>query len=165
MTAGPARRNEASRRRMDMAKLDVKFIRESLTGKWGVDVVVNGNKVTHLIMDWPDAFGLAIGVEPGKVVPLDCTVQEGVKQIAMAGWRSDVQKWYGHWYNNKGGYGELQYTYQEGNTLFGYIHDVPADGADPVEWAVAVEIPDHDHFIYRYFGVKGTRELHAKRVK
>ena len=30
-----------------------------------------------------------------------------------------------------------------------YIHDVPADGADPVEWAVACEIPDRDHFIYQ----------------
>jgi hypothetical protein len=25
--------------------------------------------------------------------------------------------------------------------------------------------PDHDHFIYRYFGVKGTKELHATRIK
>jgi hypothetical protein len=148
-----------------MAKLDVKFIRKALTGKWDIDVVVDGKKVSHLIMDWPDAFGLCIGVEPGKFVSEEVTVEKGVKQIAMAGWRCDVQKWYGHWYNDKGGYGELQYTYQEGNTLYGYIHDVPADGADPVEWSVAVEIPDHDHFIYRYFGVKGTKELQAKRIK
>ena len=148
-----------------MAKLDVKFIRESLPGRWDVDVIVNDKKVANLVMDWPDAFGLMIGVEPGKMVPLEVTVQEGVKQVAMAGWRSDVQKWYGHWYNDKGGYGELQYTYQEGNTLFGYIHDVPAEGADPVEWSISCEVVDHDHFIYRYIGMKGTRTLHATRIK
>ena len=108
-----------------MAKLDVKFIRESLPGKWNIDIIVDGKKVANLIMDWPDAFGLCIGVEPGKFVSEEVTVEKGVRQIAMAGWRSDVQKWYGHWYNDKGGYGELQYTYQEGNTLYGYIHDVP----------------------------------------
>jgi len=37
--------------------------------------------------------------------------------------------------------------------------------AGPVEWSVAVEISDHDHFIYRYFGVKGNKELYATRIK
>jgi hypothetical protein len=32
-----------------MAKLDVKFIRESLTGRWDIDVIVGGQKVSHLI--------------------------------------------------------------------------------------------------------------------
>ncbi len=52
-------------------------------------------------MDWPDAFGLCLGVEPGKFVSEEVTVEKGVRQIAMAGWRSDVQRWYGHWYNDK----------------------------------------------------------------
>ncbi len=33
-----------------MAKLDVKFIREALAGKWDIDVVVGGKKVPHLII-------------------------------------------------------------------------------------------------------------------
>lgn len=148
-----------------MAKLDVKFIREALVGKWDVEIVVNGQHVSNIVMDWPDAFGLCIGVEPGKMVPEDCTVEAGLKMIAFAGWRSDIQRWYGHWYNNRGGYGELQYTHQEGNTLCGYIHEVASDGADPVEWSIACEVADdHNSFIYRYVGVKGTKELHAKRI-
>jgi hypothetical protein len=59
-----------------MAKLDVKFIRESLTGKWDIDIIVGGNKVSNLIMDWPDAFGLCIGVEPGKFVLEEVTVEK-----------------------------------------------------------------------------------------
>ena len=150
---------------IDMAALDVKFIRESLAGKWDVAIKVNGKPAGNTIMDWPDAFGLCLGVEPGKFVPAEVSVDANVRQIAMAGWRSDVGRWFGHWYNDKGGYGELQYTYMEGDTLYGYIHEVPVEGADPIEWSVSVKVIDHDNFHYQYVGVKGTKELVAKRVK
>ena len=93
---------------IDMAALDVKFIRESLAGRWDVAIKANGKPVGNTIMDWPDAFGLCLGVEPGKFVPAEVSVDANVRQIAMAGWRSDVGRWFGHWYNDKGGYGELR---------------------------------------------------------
>jgi len=65
-----------------MAKLDVKFIRESLAGKWDIDVFVGGQKVSHLVMNWPDAFGFCLGVEPGKLVSQEVTIEKGLRQIA-----------------------------------------------------------------------------------
>jgi len=59
-----------------MAKLDVKFIREALAGRWDIDVFVGDQRASHLVMDWSDAFGLCIGVDPGKFVSEEVPVEK-----------------------------------------------------------------------------------------
>jgi hypothetical protein len=93
-------------------------------------------------------------------------VQDNVRQVAIAGWRSDIKRWCDPWYNEKGGCGELQWTSVVGDTLYGFCHDIPEEDADPIEWTASCKLVDHDNFIYKLVGVqKGTVEVVAKRVK
>jgi hypothetical protein len=75
------------------------------------------------------------------------------------------KKWCDPWFNDKGGYGELQWTSVKGDTVYGFCREVPEEDADAIEWMVSCKMVNNDNFIYTLRNAKKTVEAAGKRIK
>lgn len=155
-----------------MAELTAKIFRDYFGGSWTGRITKNGEFQREIIFNWPEAFGKfsSIGAVAGMVVPPGMGVQDDTRQIAVSGWRSDVRRWYAHWYNEFGGYGELQWISQEvieGRTfLYGSLHECKQEGDDPTDHNATCEMVDQDNFNYTIQSFrKGLVEIVARRIR
>jgi len=155
-----------------MPELTAKLFRDYFGGSWSGKITRNGEFQREIEFNWPEAFGKfsSLGTSEGLMVPLYGGVLDDTKQIAIAGWRSDTRRWYAQWYNEFGGYGELQWISQvevNGVTvLHGSLHECKQESDDPTDHVAICEMIDHDNFKYtiRSFR-KGITEIVARRIR
>jgi hypothetical protein len=150
-----------------MSALNAKLFRDYFGGTWDCSISENGKPIGNAVLSWPEAFGKCLGTPPGRVVPEFAGLQDSavVAQVAIAGWRSDIKRWCDPWYNEKGGYGEVQWTSIQGDTLYGFCHEIKEEDADPIEWVISLKMLDQDHFNYNLISFKGTMEVVGKRTR
>jgi len=155
-----------------MAELTAELFRGYFGGSWSGRISKNGEFQREIVFNWPELRGKfsSLGTEPGMIAPPGIGVQDNTRQIAMAGWRSDIRSWCAQWYNEFGGYGELQFTSQElidGVTvLHGTLHECKQEGDVPTDHIALCEMYNQDSFKYciRSFR-KGLVEIAARRIR
>ena len=155
-----------------MAELTAKLFRGYFGGSWLGRISKNGEFQREIIFNWPEALGKfsSIGIDEGMIVPPGFGIQDNTRQVAIAGWRNDTRSWCAEWYNEFGGYGELQFTSQEvidGVTvLHGSLHECKQESDDPTDHIAMCEMYDQDTFKYstRSFR-KGLVEIVARRIR
>ena len=155
-----------------MSKLTAKLFRDYFGGSWSGKVTKNGEFQREVIFNWPVAFGKfsCFGTEEGLVVPPGLCVQDNTRQIAISGWCSDTRRWCTQWYNEFGGYGELQWISQDEVNgviiLHGSLHECKQETDDPTNHIARIEIYDHDNFKYTIQSSrKGLVEIVATRIR
>ena len=155
-----------------MAQLTAKLFRDFFGGSWLGRISKNGEFQREILFNWPEAFGKfsSFGTETGMMVPPDLGVMDDTRQIAISGWRSDTKSWCAHWYNEFGGYGELQWTslhVVEGITVLrGTLHECKQESDDPTDHFAICEIIDHYNFKYSIQSLpKGLTEIVARRIR
>ena len=154
-----------------MAILTAKLFRDYFGGSWSGKITKNGEFQRDVIFNWPQSYGKfsSLGAEAGLLVPPGIGVLDDTRQIAIAGWRSDIHRWCYTWHNEFGGSGELQWTSQEekkGVTiLYGFVHECKQESDDPTEHIVMCEMFNQNKFRYtlRSFR-KGLLEIVATRI-
>lgn len=155
-----------------MAQLTPELFRDYFGGSWSGKVSKDGEFQRVIVFNWPEAFGKysSFGTEAGMIVPQGLSVQDDTRQIAISGWRSDIRRWYSHWYNEYGGFGELQWVSQhvvEGITiLHGILNECKQESDDPTLHIARCELYDQDHFRYSIqSSSKGLTEIVATRIQ
>lgn len=155
-----------------MPELNAELFRNYFGGSWHARITKNGEFQREIVFNWPELKGKfsSLGVGPGMIVPPDLGIQDNTRQVAIAGWRSDIRCWQARWYNEFGGFGELQWTSQEvinGITLiFGSLHECKQEGDDPTNHIALCEMFDHDNFRYTIQSFrKGVLEIEARRIR
>jgi len=155
-----------------MPELTAKLFRDFFSGSWLGRITKNGEFQREIEFNWPKAFQTfsSIGIEEGFVAPPGTGFLDNTKQIAIAGWRNDSRKWCAHWYNEFGGYGELQWISQDKISdvivLHGSMIESKQEGDDATIHSVVCEIPDQDHFKYTIQSYrKGTTQIEARRIR
>lgn len=155
-----------------MAALTAKLFRDYFGGSWSCKVTKNGEFQREIIFNWPYAFGKysSLGTVEGLVVPDGSGVLDNTSQIAIAGWRSDIQRWCYTWHNEFGGSGELQWTSQDEinqvSILYGFVHECKQEGDDPTEHIAMCEMYNMDNFKYTIQSFrKGLLEIDAERIR
>jgi len=154
-----------------MAALTAKLFRDYFGGSWSGRITKNGEFQREIEFTWPNAFGKysSLGIEEGLVVPPGMGFQDNTKQIAISGWRNDTRSWCAQWYNEFGGYGELQWTsleVVEGVTvLHGLLHECKQECDVPTDHVAMCEMTDQDNFKYTIQSYrKGITEIVARRI-
>jgi len=155
-----------------MAVLTAKLFRDYFSGSWIGRITKNGEFQRKIVFNWPQAFGTfaSIGAEEGMIVPPGLGFQDNTRQVAISGWRSDTRSWCAEWYNEFGGYGQLQFTSQQVidgvNVLHGSLHECKQESDDPTDHIAMCEMYDQDNFKYsiRSFR-KGLVEIVARRIR
>jgi hypothetical protein len=155
-----------------MAELTAKLFRDYFGGSWSGRISKNGEFQREIEFNWPEAFGKfsSIGAEAGMIVPPGLGVQDNTRQVVISGWRSDTRRWCTQWYNEFGGYGELQWLSQEevnGVTiLHGSLHECKQESDDPTDHIATCEMYDQDNFKYTIQSFrKGLVEIMARRIR
>ena len=155
-----------------MPELTATIFRDFLAGSWTGKVSKNGNFEREIIFNWPKAFGKfsAVGIEDGVTAPPNAGTLDDTKQVSIAGWQSDTRRWRHIWYNEFGGFGELQWTSQNVvngiNVLYGFGHECKQESDDPTEHILMCEMYDKDNFKYTIQSFKkGILEIVATRIK
>ena len=155
-----------------MAELTPNIFRDLFAGSWSGKITKNGEFQREIVFNWPKAFGKysSLGTEQGMMVPPCTGSLDNTKQITIAGWRSDIRRWGHIWYNEFGGFGEVQWTSQDvvnGVTvLYGFGHECKQETDDPTDHIVMCEMFDKDNFKYtiRSFR-KGLLEIVFSRIR
>ena len=155
-----------------MAELTAKLFRDFFEGSWSGKITKNGEFQREIVFNWPKAFGKysSLGTEEGMLVPPNRGALDDTRQVAIAGWHSDVRRWIQTWHNEFGGYGEIQWTSQElidGKTvLYGFGHECKQESDDRTDHILMCEMIDLDNFKYtiRSFR-KGLLEINFNRIK
>jgi hypothetical protein len=155
-----------------MTELTAKLFRDYFGGSWIGRITKNGEFQREIIFNWPEAFGKfsSIGVDEGMIVPPGFGIQDNTRQVAISGWRSDTRRWCAEWYNEFGGYGELQFTSQEvidGVTLLhGSLHECKQESDDPTDHIALCEMYDQNNFKYTIRSSrKGLVEIVVRRIR
>jgi hypothetical protein len=155
-----------------MAELTAKLFRDYFGGSWCGKVSKNGEFQREVVFNWPKAFGTfsCFGTGEGLVVPPGLCVQDNTRQVAISGWRSDTRRWCTHWYNEFGGYGELQWISQDEvngvTVLHGSLHECKQETDDPTDHSAICEIYDQANFKYTISSFrKGLVEIVARRIR
>ena len=155
-----------------MAELTAQLFRDYFGGSWMGRITKNGEFQREILFNWPEAFGKfsALGTEAGMMVPPGLGVQDDTRQIAISGWRSDIRRWCAHWYNEFGGYGELQWISQhvvEGITvLHGTLQECKQESDDLTLHIAYCELYDQDNFKYSLqSSSKGLTEIVFRRIR
>jgi len=155
-----------------MTQVTANIFRNFFFGSWSCKISKNGVFQRDIILHWPQAFEnfSSMGTAEGLVVPPGQGVLDDTRQIAIAGWRSDLHRWCYTWFNEFGGSGELQWTSQEETDgvriLYGFVHECKQESDDPTEHIISCKILDQDNFTYtiRSFR-KGFVEIVAERIR
>lgn len=155
-----------------MAALTADLFRNYFGGTWLGKISKNGEFQREIEFNWPSAFNKfsALGTEEKLFVPPNTGCLNNTKQVALAGWRSDVKRWSNVWHNEFGGYGEVQWTSQEvlnGTTIiYGFGHECKQETDDPTDHILMCEMIDQDNFKYTIQSFrKGVTEIEARRLK
>jgi hypothetical protein len=155
-----------------MPALTAKLFRDYFGGSWIGRITKNGDFQREVIFNLPELQGnfSSLGIEAGMIAPPGLGILDNTRQVAVAGWRSDIRCWCAQWYNEFGGYGELQWTSQEVvngiRILYGSLHECKQEGDDPTNHIVLCEMFDHDHFRYTVQSFrKGVLEIEARRIR
>jgi hypothetical protein len=155
-----------------MPELTANLFRDYFSGSWSGKITKNGDFQREIKFNWPNAFEKysSLGTEEGLIVPPGFGIQDNTRQIAIAGWRDDKRSWCAQWYNEFGGYGELQWTSMEvvnGITvLHGSLHECKQESDVPTDHVAMCEMFDHDNFKYTIQSLrKGLTEITARRVR
>jgi len=155
-----------------MAQLTAKLFRDYFGGSWKGKIFKNGEFQREITFNWNKSFGefSAIGVEVGYIVPPSNGAIDNTNQVSIAGWKSDVKRWYRTWYNEFGGYGELQWTSRakidNKTVLYGFVHECKQESDDCTEHIIQCEIIDKNHFKYTIQSFrKGIVIIEVKRVR
>jgi hypothetical protein len=154
-----------------MAELTTKLVREFFAGSWSCQVFINGELNHEIEFNCTEESG-KFSVPRVKLeywlLTNNGKKEEKSNQIIVA-WRSDKHSWVNMWYNESGGYNELQWTSQEkinGNTvLYGYFRERNTEGELPTEHIAMCELLDQENFKYTILSYrKGILEMSAKRT-
>lgn len=155
-----------------MAGITAKLISDYFKGSWSGKVFINGEYINEIIFSWTeesDRHSVPNVNLEWKLLP-----ESGNKTVKdnriIAVWRSDKSSWVNMWYNESGGYNELQWTSQEkinGNTvLYGYLRERNTEGEFPTEHIAMCELLDQKNFKYTILSYrKGILEMSAKRTE
>jgi len=155
-----------------MAQLEAQLFRDYFGGSWHGKIIKNGEFQREIVFNWPGINNVhtALGIPPGIVAPENMGILDDTLQASVAGWRGDIKRWCCMWYNEFGGYGDLQWTSQEivnnVTVLYGSIHECKQESDDSTDHIVKCEIIDNDHFKYTIKSFrKGLLEIDAKRIE
>ena len=155
-----------------MPELKVKLYRDYFGGSWVGRITKNGEFQREVVFNWPEAFEefSSLGAEAGMIVPPYSGALDNTRQISIAGWRADTRRWVHLWYNEFGGYGEVQWTSQDvvnGVTvIYGFGHECKQETDDPTDHIVMCEMIDQDNFKYTIQSFrKGIVEIAARRIR
>lgn len=155
-----------------MAQLTANIFRDLFAGSWSCRITKNGTFQREIVLNWPASFGKfsSLGTEDGKVVPPNSGPLDDTRQVAVAGWRSDIRRWCHTWYNEFGGFGELQWTSQEivnGITvLYGFGFECKQESDDLTDHIIMCELYDPDNFKYTIRSFRrGILEIVARRIR
>lgn len=155
-----------------MAALTAKLFRDYFGGSWSGKITKNGEFQREVVFNWPEAFGKfsSIGTESGLFVPPHSGGLDDTRQVSIAGWRCDIRRWYAQWYNEFGGYGELQWISQDEVNgvivLHGSLHECKQETDDPTDHIALCEMYDQDNFKYTFQSFrKGIVEIVARRIR
>lgn len=155
-----------------MPELTAKLFRDYFGGSWSGKITKNGEFQREIVFNWPEAFGKfsSLGTEAGLLVPPYGGALDDTKQVAVAGWRSDIHRWGHVWHNEYGGNGEVQWTSQDvvnGVTvIYGFGHECKQECDDPTYNIVMCEMFDQDNFKYYIQSFrKGLVEIVARRIR
>jgi hypothetical protein len=155
-----------------VAELTAKIFRDTFGGSWSGRISKGGEFQREVVFNWPELGGKfsSLGTESGLMVPPGGGVLDNTKQVAIAGWRSDIGRWCHQWYNEYGGYGELQWSSKSVidnvTILYGFGHECKQEGDDPTDHIAMCELYDKDNFKFtiRSFR-KGLLEIVARRIR
>jgi len=156
----------------NVAELTAKIFRDVLGGSWKGMISKDGEFQREVVFNWPELSGnfSSLGTESGMMVPPGGGILDNTRQVAISGWRSDIRRWGHVWYNEFGGYGELQWSSVEvidNVTIFyGFGHECKQECDDPTDHIAMCELYDQDNFKYtlRSFR-KGLLEIVARRIR
>ena len=156
-----------------MAELNSKLFRDYFGGSWVGQVYNNGEFFREIEFNLPLAFEKnfsSIGTEEGLKVPAGVGFYDDTQKVAIAGWRQDLRRWSMSWFNEFGGFGEMNWTsceLQEGkNILYGYGHECKQESDGTTDHILKCEMLDQDNFKYSLRSFKkGLIEIHAKRTR
>lgn len=155
-----------------MADLTASLFRNYFGGSWLGKVSRNGEYLREIEFNWPQAFEqyTAIGTEGGLKVPFGAGFNDNTKKISVSGWRQDVNRWCISWYNEFGGYGEMQWTSQEVingvTSIFGFGHECKQESDSPTNHIISCEMTDQNNFKYTIQSFrKGIVEIKARRIR
>lgn len=154
-----------------MAKLTADLFREYFGGSWQGRISKNGEFQREIEFNWPSAFNRfsAIGAEDGLRSPKSNGHLNNTSQVAIGGWRSDLNQWFNVWHNEFGGYGEIKWNSKEEvdgkTTIYGAVHECKQENDDITNHIIKCEIFDQDNFKYTIQSYrKGLTEIFAKRI-
>jgi hypothetical protein len=155
-----------------MAQLTPNIFRDYFAGSWVGRITRNGEYQRKILYNWPKAFEKysSLGIEAGRIAPPNMGALDDTRQVAIAGWRTDIRRWIQVWHNEFGGYGEIQWTSQEEingiTTIYGFAQETKQETDDLTDHILMVEMIDNDNFSYtiRSFR-KGIVEISFRRVK
>jgi len=155
-----------------MAELTADLFRNYFSGSWQGQVVKNGEFLREIEFNWPNAFEKfsAIGTEEGFVTPSGNGFYDDTKTVSVAGWRQDVKRWCITWFNEFGGYGEVQFTTQETInkiiSIHGFCNECKQQSDRLTNHIVLCELLDQNHFKYKLSSFKkGLVEIEARRIR
>lgn len=155
-----------------MATQTAKLFRNYFSGCWSGRIFKNGDFQREIIFNWPETNGnfSFLGTGEGLIVPPGSGMLDNTKQVSIAGWRNDTKRWCCKWFNEFGGYGELQWTSQDvinGITvIYGSLHECKQEVDDPTEHVVMCELIDQDNFKYTISSFrKGVTKIVARRLR
>jgi len=154
-----------------MAELKAALFRDYFGGSWLGKIIKNGRFQREVVFNWPITFGKfsSLGTKEGLVVPYGGAFDD-TKQITIAGWRANSKRWVISWYNEFGGYGEVQWTSQdelnEVKTIYGFGNECKQETSDITDHILKCEIIDQDNFKYTLQSFKkGLVEIVAHRIR
>jgi len=155
-----------------MAELTAELFREFFGGSWSCVLTRNGEFKRQVVFNWPELSGKfsSLGTGPGFMVPPGGGALDDTRQVAISGWRHDVRRWVDTWYNEFGGYGEIQWTSQEVvnniTILYGFCHECKQETDGMTDHIIMCELFDHDNFKYTLRSYrKGVLEIFATRIR
>lgn len=154
-----------------MARLKAKLFREYFGGSWLGKIFKNGHYQREIVFNWPAPFGnySCLGTIENQVVPSGGAFDD-TKQVSVAGWNSNNNRWVINWYNEFGGYGEVQWTSQDEvngvKTIYGFGNECKQETSDITDHILKCEIFDQDNFKYTLKSFrKGLIEINCKRTR
>lgn len=155
-----------------MAELTASLFRNYFGGSWLGKISRNGEYLREIDFIWPKAFGKysSFGTEEGLKVPSGGGFHDDTLKVIVSGWRQDVKRWYISWYNEFGGYGEMQWTSQQTvngvNILYGFGHECKQETDDLTNHIISCEMTDQNNFKYTIQSFKkGIIEIEARRIR
>jgi hypothetical protein len=155
-----------------VAELTAKIFRDIFGGSWSGRISKDGEFQREVVFNWPELGGKfsSLGTESGLIVPPGGGILDNTKQVSISGWRSDIRRWCHQWYNEFGGYGELQWSSQEVidnvTILYGFGHECKQETDDPTDHIAMCELYDKDNFKFTIRSLrKGLLEIVARRIR